>query len=325
MKRLKDVNWNQVYYFYEVAKRLSMKLAARHLGVSLPTVSEQIRRLEEGLGVALFRREARRLALSVDGQRLFACARDMFDAGYRFVDAVSPEVVGGYAVRVGLQETILGVAVNFVASYWDRFAPFGTVNTVRELVGERLVERVLKGELDWVVTLAPPKSTAVEFCEIGAFEIRFCCASDLYPLFRRQEDIIRALPLARNGWDRLLNEAVDDRLRQVGVYPREIIESDHRELCRALAQRGRCVATFAEETMKTNGWGLNLTSFRLGDPVTLRFYAIWAKANQKTIAIRKLVETISNPTSLAELDPRLQLKVSGIPPEWLVGSGVELA
>src|SRR6185312_9363840 len=103
MTSLKDVNWNQVYYFYEVAKRLSMKEAAAHLGVSLPTVSEQIKRLEERLDVQLFRREVRRLEMSPDGEKLYQCARDMFEAGYRFIDAVAPDGIGGYGVRVGLQ------------------------------------------------------------------------------------------------------------------------------------------------------------------------------------------------------------------------------
>ena len=56
MKKLKDINWNQVYYFYEVARKMSMKEAAEVTGVSIPTVSEQIKRLETLLETPLFHR-----------------------------------------------------------------------------------------------------------------------------------------------------------------------------------------------------------------------------------------------------------------------------
>ena len=46
---LQNVNWNQVYYFYEVAKRLSMSKAAAFLDVSVPTISDQVKRLEASL------------------------------------------------------------------------------------------------------------------------------------------------------------------------------------------------------------------------------------------------------------------------------------
>ena len=57
MKKLKDINWNQVYYFYEVARKMSMKEAAEVTGVSIPTVSEQIKRLETLLETTLFHHE----------------------------------------------------------------------------------------------------------------------------------------------------------------------------------------------------------------------------------------------------------------------------
>src|SRR5687768_16411345 len=103
---LKDINWNQVYCFYEVARKLSMKEAGRILGVSTPTVSEQIKKLESELNVTLFKRHPRKLTLTDDGQARFACAKEVFEAGSRFLDAVADEAIGGYATRVSVQETV---------------------------------------------------------------------------------------------------------------------------------------------------------------------------------------------------------------------------
>lgn len=320
MKSLKEINWNQVYYFYEVAKRLSMKKAALQLHVSLPTVSEQIKALETALDTQLFRREVRRIELTAEGERLFHCAREMFEAGYRFLDAVSTDAIGGYTARVGVQETILLVATSFLARYWDNFAPFGVVNSVREIFFERLVERVVKNELDWAIVLTAPSTPRVEYREIGTFEVAFCCSPFIREQFRREDDIVRYLPLARNSWDSVVNNAVDIQLRAAGAFPREIIESDHREYCLTLARCGRCVTTFTTETLKSASWSSDLTAFRIGEPILMKVYAVWNVANRKSIFVRKLVETLDvNPVKV-QLDPGLQIRLSDVPTEVLISA-----
>ena len=47
---LKDINWNQIYYFYEVARKQSLKKASKVLGVSSATLSEHIKKLEKNNG-----------------------------------------------------------------------------------------------------------------------------------------------------------------------------------------------------------------------------------------------------------------------------------
>jgi len=317
MKRLKDVNWNQVYYFYEVAKRLSMKQASHHLQVSPPTVSEQIKRLEESLGFPLFKREARQLELAPEGQRLYEYARDMFDAGHRFLDAVTSDAIGGYTVRVGLQETLLLSATDFVSDYWDRYAPYGLVSTRRNVFPDQIIERLLRDELDWAVVLTPPTTSRIGCREIGSFEAAFCCSPQIFQRFLREEDIVRYMPLARGSWDVTLNAAVDQHLHRHGVYPGEIVENDHRDICIALAQRGRCVTTLTTDTIRRAPWRAEMTAFRIGEPIEIKLYAVWNEANRKMLPIRKLLELIEAPEGDIADDPLAQLRVSDIPGEAL--------
>lgn len=60
----------QLQYFVAVAKSLHMTRTAEQLHVAQPALSQSISRLERELGVALFRREARRLALTPAGAYL---------------------------------------------------------------------------------------------------------------------------------------------------------------------------------------------------------------------------------------------------------------
>ncbi|AYG64986.1 MULTISPECIES: LysR family transcriptional regulator [unclassified Rhizobium] len=68
-ERLIDLGWLRI--FLEVGRSGSLSAAASVLGLTQPAVSYQIRRIEEQMGVALFRRQHRGVELSAEGRRLF--------------------------------------------------------------------------------------------------------------------------------------------------------------------------------------------------------------------------------------------------------------
>ena len=65
--------------FEAAARHLSFTKAAQELNVTQAAVSHQVRALEEQLGLALFRRTTRRLALTREGQRLQPAATEAFE------------------------------------------------------------------------------------------------------------------------------------------------------------------------------------------------------------------------------------------------------
>ena len=314
MKTLKDINWNQVYCFYEVARKLSMKEASRILGVSIPTISEQIKKLEELIGVTLFRRFPRRLELTNEGSSLFICAKEIFEAGGRFLDTVSPESIGGYSVRVGIQESLsASVGIDFLNQYWDLFAPYGTVNNIREVFFESLIEKIIQGHFDWGISFEKPLSPRLNYKEVSAIDLVFCCSPRIFRKFKHKEDILRSIPVARSSWDTTLNEVVDDAFRQSDIFPDEFIESDYHEFLVGLAKRGRCVAIFPKESVKNASWGPSLKTFELERPIKMSLYAIWLKGNERMISIKKLVDLLAmEGKPQAMRDPDLQIKVGDV-------------
>ncbi|MDO8380596.1 LysR family transcriptional regulator [Phenylobacterium sp.] len=62
-------------YFVAVAEEENVGRAAARLGVSQSPLSQRIRELEAGLGLALFHRERKRLRLTADGRRFLDQAR----------------------------------------------------------------------------------------------------------------------------------------------------------------------------------------------------------------------------------------------------------
>lgn len=79
----------QIRYVMAVAQHQSFTKAADALSVSLPTLSEQVRRVEQGLGIALFSRTTRRVGLTA--------------AGHVFVDHASRLMADFAALREAVQ------------------------------------------------------------------------------------------------------------------------------------------------------------------------------------------------------------------------------
>lgn len=64
-------NLNAYLYFEAVARRGTITRAAEELSISPSAVSQQVKLLEQRLGVKLFRRDGRLLSLTLEGEQLF--------------------------------------------------------------------------------------------------------------------------------------------------------------------------------------------------------------------------------------------------------------
>lgn len=76
-------DWNQVRAFLATAEEGSLSAAARALGQTQPTLSRQVSALEDALGVTLFERAGRAMALTSAGRDLLDHVRVMADAATR--------------------------------------------------------------------------------------------------------------------------------------------------------------------------------------------------------------------------------------------------
>lgn len=72
------MDWDKLRIFHAVAESGSLTGAGKALSLSQPAVSRQIATLEENLGVGLFRRHARGLVLTEQGELLYETTKDIF-------------------------------------------------------------------------------------------------------------------------------------------------------------------------------------------------------------------------------------------------------
>jgi DNA-binding transcriptional LysR family regulator len=85
-------DWNRARAVLVTAEEGSLSAAARALGMTQPTLGRQVSALEEELGLTLFERDGRGLALTESGSRLVAHVRAMGEAAQAVSLAASGQV-----------------------------------------------------------------------------------------------------------------------------------------------------------------------------------------------------------------------------------------
>lgn len=158
-----DVDLRQLRAFLAVADELHFGRAAERLRIAQPALSQQIRRTERDLGVDLFVRTSRSVALTAAGRVLQGRARSLLDQAQRDLDEVV-RVGRGEAGRldVGFVVSALPLGpIERVQAFRQRF-PLVRVE-LTEGYSSTLLARIVRGELDLAVLRDPDPDPAVRF------------------------------------------------------------------------------------------------------------------------------------------------------------------
>jgi LysR family transcriptional activator of nhaA len=102
------LNYNQLYYFHQIAEHGSISTASKVLLISSPALSMQLKELEESLGVALFDRVGKKLILTEAGAIVFEYAKDIFKLGFELRDTIGDRKNNRERnrIEIGCQDTI---------------------------------------------------------------------------------------------------------------------------------------------------------------------------------------------------------------------------
>lgn len=175
------MNTMQLECFTEVASTLSFSKAANNLSVSQPTVSHQVRSLEDELGCQLVVRSTRSVSLTDEGFALLGYAHDILELSERARRRVAgAEVVGAKTLRIGVNDGIEAQMLTPVlAELRRRDADFDPV--IRMAPHSMLVEMVEDGRLDVVLEYRDPTGApagATVFRRLREAVPELVCAAD---------------------------------------------------------------------------------------------------------------------------------------------------
>ncbi len=164
--RARGFDLRQLEYFCAVARTGSFTKAAEELGIAQPSLSEQIAKLEQGLGAALFERLNRRIELTPLGEAILGKAQALLEDAAALPDHFE-RARGGVRgpLRAGAIPTILP---HFLAPLLKGFAErYPDVDLhVREGTTAELVEHVLNGIIDVAVLSLPVENAGLVMKEL---------------------------------------------------------------------------------------------------------------------------------------------------------------
>ncbi len=141
--------------FRVVAKHLNFSRAAEELLLTQPAVTQQIKALEDELGIALFDRRGRRIQLADGGKTLLPYAERMkalADEAVEALAAVQGERGGGLAL--GASQTIAHYVLPLLVASFRRHHPKVQV-TVRSGNTDAMLEALLAGDVQLALIEGP--------------------------------------------------------------------------------------------------------------------------------------------------------------------------
>lgn len=239
---MRRLNFNHLYYFWVVARLGSVTGASREIHVTQPTISAQIKQLEQALGTPLFSRAGGRLQLTATGQTVMRHADEMFGLGQSLLASLSGESASQpRRFVIGIAEAIPKIVVRSVLAALSAGKEGSTFLCV-EWRGEQLMAEFSLRRVDIAITDAPippsPHLSAVE-CQLSESAISIC---GVPALAERARDgfpaSLSGAPMVLPAPGTALRQKLQAWLEANSLRPRIVAEVEDRALSNYLGQSG---------------------------------------------------------------------------------------
>ncbi len=283
----------QLRYLVALAEEGSFTRAAESEHIAQPAVSQQIRRLEDELGLALVERTTRRVTLTDAGELLVVRARRVMaelDAAQIELQALRGMHAGH--VTIGAMHTMGPIDLSLALALFSQRHP-DVQFTVREQSSEEMAEMLRVDELDLAFLSVTER---VESHGLGLEQLVSEELVVLLPLEHRlgRRRQVRMADLAEEAFISFregarLRELLVTAGRQAGFEPRVTLESNESHRIRRLVSRGLGVAILPRSDAE--GPGADVAVTKLVEPALRRDITLaWREGRRHAPAAAAFLE-----------------------------------
>lgn len=240
---MKRLNYQHLYYFRAVVRAGSLTRACEELALSPPTVSTQLRQLEQRLGVPLLERIGRRLAPTEAGRLVFRYAEEIFGLGRELLDALEQRPTGRpMRLVVGVDDVLpKEIARRLIEPALALGSPVQLV--CREAGLERLLADLAVHEIDVVLSdapMTPTLSVRAYNHHLGSCGIVWLATPALAAAHRRGfPRSLAGAPVLLPTADTDLRRSLEQWFERLDVRPRIVGEFEDYALLREFGRAGR--------------------------------------------------------------------------------------
>ncbi|CAN7633786.1 LysR family transcriptional regulator [Phenylobacterium sp. LjRoot225] len=234
------MDFKRLGYFITISEHGSLSRAAEHLHIAQPSLSRQMRLLEEELGVVLFTRGRRGMQLTEAGETLRArITGPLRQVGHALNEVRALPSEPGGTVVFGMPPTTVYVLAGPLARRVASFAPNISLQIVDGSSGP-LLDGLQRGKLDAAILYGPPTPVGVNAAKLLEDELMLVGPPDS-PLrpdqpvdFARLAELPLVLPSHPHGLRMALDAAATKARCKLNVK----IQADSSQLMKELVESG---------------------------------------------------------------------------------------
>ncbi len=238
--------------------------------------------LEKDLAVQLFYRQHRKLALTPEGNRLYLRAKEMFEAGQRLLNVVSPIPLGNYPISIGLVPSpSIHVAYQIVGSYLRSHKHLNMKLIHSDY--EDLEDGLTGAKFDFGFSDRAPKRRDLIFHRISRAPIKFFVSNKWTDT--SFAELLSQLPILICNAQPAQRSFAEQALIEADLVPSSVVTSDYPSALLDLCEDGLGIGVFSEAE--------GLKSLRVPkDAPKLQdnLYIIWSEEVENSAAVRRLKE-----------------------------------
>src|SRR3954471_10490672 len=236
------LNYHHLLYFWAVAKTGSVTRASQELRLAQPTISAQVRALEEDLGEKLFLKAGRNLQLTEVGKLVYQYADEIFSLGRELTDVLKGRPRGRPArLVVGISDMMPKVVAYRILEPALKLSH--SIHLVcYEDQSEKLLLNLAAHELDLVLTDAPAHSAVkvrVFSHLLGSSDVALFAAPALAARYRKDfPNRLDGAPFLMPLRDSALRRTLDQWFEAHKIRPEVVGEFQDRALLNVFGQAG---------------------------------------------------------------------------------------
>lgn len=234
------LNYHHLLYFYTVAREGSVTRAAETLRLAQPTLSGQIRKLEESLDEKLFARDGRKLVLTDAGRLVYRYSDEIFSAGREMMDALRGRPTNRPSrLIVGIADAVPKlIAYRLMQTAAELEDPVQLV--LHEGKTDDLIAALAVQTYDMVLTDVPLRGQVRVKAfnhSLGECGVGFLASTQLARRHRKRFPAsLDGAPMLLPTPNTSLRRALDDWFDKIGVTPRIVAEIEDTALMKVFGQ-----------------------------------------------------------------------------------------
>lgn len=242
------LNYHHLFYFRVIASEGSIARAAEKLRLGQPTLSAQLKQLEQTIGKPLFDRRNRKLILTEAGKAALDYANEIFRLGDEMIEVLQDRMPEDQThLQIGALDSVPKSVILSIVMEAYKTAP--CVVSILEGKGDELIRELRAHRIDLIVSNYP--SQAVEEAQlfsksVAKLPVSVYAAAKFKGLKRSFPESLRGRPFVLPTAHSKLRHDLNHYFRLKGIQIAPVAETQDTSLQKLLASHGVGLAPFSE-------------------------------------------------------------------------------